>query len=304
MTNLKEHSKSHVDDFYTDPIVYSLIIKSRDIITSSKHHTPDILEEIENFVPTDTCLNNITQYLNSVKMKNIELLYNRLFQDVMVNSKRFFPRISWKSAVIMATKFTQVVISSKNSQKIEKDITTKSLNEKEIAGMQYLGGYVLRKVFYKLKEKIKSNENEQAKTLILSLRSVEDGDTFTDELSRDGALWKITDEVSKVFMITERYFCVHTAEKGLRNIPINNLVDNLISFPPLKLGFFDIASSNDVSIDDTVIINTLASIIRLYLRVRTFSLTKDIVTKLHQKQSTEKSLRKTIKLACINEETK
>ena len=66
--------------------------------------------------------------------------------------------------------------------------------------MQYLGGYVLHKVHYKIREMKKSEKTKQAMTLILALRSLEMGDTWRDDLSRGGALWKISDETSRVFI--------------------------------------------------------------------------------------------------------
>ena len=62
--------------------------------------------------------------------------------------------------------------------------------------MQYLAGYVLHKVHYKIREMKKSEKTKQAMTLILAQRSLEMGDTWRDDLSRGGALWKISDETS------------------------------------------------------------------------------------------------------------
>ena len=89
----------------------------------------------------------------------------------------------------------------------------------------------------------------------------------------------ITDDMEKVLTITEKYFCIQTAAKGLREISITKLVDNLIKFPPLSLTFHQLASDSNTTINEYVEINMLSSILTLYLRVRTFSLTKDIVAK-------------------------
>ena len=110
--------------------------------------------------------------------------------------------------------------------------------------------------------------------------------------------------MSRVFVITENNFCVNTAAKGLLIIPIDNFIDALIKFSPLKLTFSDIAASCDTKIDQVVIVNTLSMILELNLRVRAFSLSKDIVAKQRQKITLKKSLRKTIKHACDGEDTK
>ena len=84
-----------------------------------------------------------------------------------------------------------------------------------------------------------------------------------------------------ILTITEKFFCIQTAAKGLREISVTKLVDNWIKFPPLSLTFCQIPSDSNTTINEYVEINTLSSI--LTLRVRPFSLTKDIVAKQKRK---------------------
>ena len=201
-------------------------------------------------------------------------------------------------------KFVELLISSGNKKEISNEITTKDLTEKEVAGLQYLGGYVLRKVFMKIKLGKTSEFSKQAMELLMLGKTSEKKSTFVEDLSRDGGLWSITDEMEKVFLITERYYSIQTASTGLREINIPKLVDNLLNFPPLFLTYEQMAMDHCATIDKKVIINTLASLLRLFLTVRTFSLTKDIVSKKKQKIMSEKALRKSIKAASRNEDTK
>ena len=114
----------------------------------------------------------------------------------------------------------------------------------------------------------------------------------------------ITEEIQKVFIITEKYFCVQTAAVGLREINIDKLVDKLTNFSPLLTIFCHVVSDCDATINDQVKMNTLSSILTLYLRVRTFSLAKDIVAKQKRKISDRKALRKSIKLSSKKDDTK
>ena len=52
--------------------------------------------------------------------------------------------------------------------------------------------------------------------ILLSIKSTEQSSTptFVDELSR-GGLWKITEGMQKVFLITEKYFSVTNCWKGI-----------------------------------------------------------------------------------------
>ena len=68
--------------------------------------------------------------------------------------------------------------------------------------------------------------------------------------------------------------------------------------------FRHIVSDCDATVNDQVEMNTLSSILTLYLRVRTFSLAKDIVAKQKGKIFNRKALRKSIKLSSKREDTK
>ena len=203
-------------------------------------------------------------------------------------------------------KFVEMIIASKNKEGMPDEVCTKNVSEKEIAGMQYLAGYVLRKVFFKLRSKTeKSEANQQAMSLILAAKTSEKkiNLTYVEELSR-GGLWEVSDEMEKVFMITEKYFSIKTSSIGLHTIPIDTFVDNLIKFPPLILTFHNVAGNSEITIEENVEIDTLSRILTLYLRVRAFSLTKDLLAKMRQKNTAKKSLRKSIKAASQNEDTK
>ena len=99
--------------------------------------------------------------------------------------------------------------------------------------------------------------------------------TYVEELSR-GSLWEVSHEMEKVFMITEKYFSIKTSSIGLRTIPIDT--------PPLILTFHNVAGNSEITIEENVEIDTLSRILTLYLRVRAFSLTKDLVAKMRQKK--------------------
>ena len=269
-------------------------------------HSGQLIKEIKTYKIDEKSVVELATYLNSIKMKDVEKLYNRLFNDVMKNGSKYF-ELSRRAATLLSIKFVEVVITSKNSEDTLREIVTKNLDEREIAGMQYLAGYVLRKVYMKLKccPKNKSEESQQAMSLILAGKLTEKNihPSFIDELSR-GGLWEVPAEMEKVFTITERYFSILTAPKTLRTIKIDKFVESLAKFPPLLLTFNNISEKSEITVEKKVKMNTLFAILTLYLRVRAFSLTKDIVAKTRHKSKTKKSLRKSIKMASRNEDTK
>ena len=162
MVLVPRHAKSHIDTSYSNQIVISLVLKAKDNIISCGVHCPEIIKELQSYSINEKSVAELVTYLNSIKMKNIETLYNRMFNDLMKNSDKFFqwPR---KAATVLCMKFVEIIISSKNKEEISDEIITKNLNNKEIAGMQYLAGYVMRQVFIKLRCSIKNiAESQQA----------------------------------------------------------------------------------------------------------------------------------------------
>ena len=159
----------------------------------------------------------------------------------------------------MAIKFVEVVVSSHNTNEISEDITVKNLNEREMAGMQYLAGYVLRTVYSRLHQEKDSLQREQVLALLLACKtSYIPGDKlcFIDELSR-GGLWKVSEDVERIFHITEKYFSMKTASKSLRYIPIDTYVDTLMDYPPLSLTFNNAVGSCEISVEESVKIDIL-----------------------------------------------
>ena len=67
----------------------------------------------------------------------------------MKNSQQYFVLPERASKVCM--KFSELVINLLNRKETVDQITTKNLTEKEVEGLKYLGGYVIRKLFMKLK---------------------------------------------------------------------------------------------------------------------------------------------------------
>jgi len=77
------------------------------------------------------------------------------------------------------------------------------LSEKEKAGLQYLGGYVLHNLHKKCARKF-SNESQQAMA-ILKAEYGSDSQRLVSSLDR-GGLWPITESVQFIFYRTEHYF--------------------------------------------------------------------------------------------------
>lgn len=94
---------------------------------------------------------------------------------------------------------------------------TAELTDKQKAGLQYIGGYVLQNLFKK-HCRVNSDESQQAMA-ILKAGKVESGalQKLVSSLNR-GGLWLFTLPAEKICLKTENYFRQSTVNAGLHKI--------------------------------------------------------------------------------------
>ena len=109
-------------------------------------------------------------------------------------------------------------------------------------------------------------------------------------------MWQISDEAQKLLTLTEKYFRMKTSTLLQRKIHTKQIVTELMNYSHTKEFFNEIVSVADIDCTTEVCKNTLYSILNLYIQVRAFSYTKDIVQKqrLGKAEQRRKSLRKEI----------
>ena len=257
---------------------------AKEKIIESQLYTHEINSKLAVYNMSEEEAVKLTEYLNKTKIDNTELLYNRLFHDLMAKSSEYF-LLPKDIASLLCTKFVEIVIFSNSSDKdtAAKLTTTKSLSEKEIAGMQYLGGYVLRKLYFQVKNG-KLEQKSQVLDMILSATKQVPGDSFVSDLSR-GGLWEISDKMTTVLSVIEKYFCINVPNMK-RKMELEKMEDELMNFKPLRAMFHSMIDASGVSISENAECDTIASILALYLRVRTFSMARNTIdkSKLHSRQ--------------------
>ena len=99
-----------------------------------------------------------------MKKKNQEQFYAKFYSTVPLNSCRYFTGLSTNSATLLSTKLADVMLAY-SKEKAVIIFTVRNfkfeLTEKEMAGLQYIGGYVLHKLHNK---NIKSNLSDSKAT--------------------------------------------------------------------------------------------------------------------------------------------
>jgi hypothetical protein len=169
------------------------------------------------------------------------------------------------------------------------------LSDKEIAGLQYVGGYVLHKLHNKHAKGL-SPESEQS-TSILKAGKADQNDIGNQKLTsclNRGGLWAISKNAQSIFERTEHYFRVATAKPNLKSIDFSSIASQSVHDIEVVSAFTAMLSNSELKIESNVGKDVLDSIVQLYVRVRSFSFAKDIIQKhkMKMKKLKGKALRK------------
>ena len=104
-----------------------------------------------------------------------------------------------------------------------------NLSDREKAGLQYIGGYVLQKVHNRHRAKA-SHESQQAQAILKAGKSDKNDSTqkLVESVNR-GGLWFISGPSQIIFLKTEQYFRRSTSTPGLTKVDIAGITQEPIS---------------------------------------------------------------------------
>ena len=240
-------------------------------------------------------------YDDLTKSGNVDKYYRKYYAKVPLRSTTFFFGLSKNAATLLSTKVADSLIAfnKKERESTNTTTTTTILNERDIAGLQYLGGYVLHKL-YRKHPKANTKESQQAMVILKAgmLEESTHGATtqkLITSLNR-GGLWSITMPAQRIFVKIEKHFRLLTPNINLQGINHSGITCKAITDSDI-LSNFDLMVA-DASIESAagslVRKDVLFSIVKLYVKVRAFSVSKDVIQnyKLLTKQTKTKSLRK------------
>ena len=154
------------------------------------------------------------------------------------------------------------------------------ITEKEYGPLSYLMGSVISKMFRTSKYKTNSRsggENEGLQILLQSLKRPDN--EYIKSLSR-GGLWTPCEDLIAIGFEAEKEFRSKTVTLDVtKAIPVGELRTEIFSIPKVKSLWNNIveACPYPVSVDCSKI--CLENIIFLYLKIRAFSLAKDVINK-------------------------
>ena len=296
----------------TTDIFVDLLNDVKTTISEKKVFTNAMRDEIPSYRFNISERSNEVEVVQSIfdgltKNGNAEKFYSKYYATVALHAPTCFPGLSRNSSTLLATKFADRLLaySKEFLSPVNNNAMPKSLQEKEIAGLQYLGGYVLQNLHkkHRASKNWKSTESQQAMSLLTACK--EEASTVNESLKliaslTRGGLWNPTKKAQKIFLRAEHYFRNNTKPGQCeRFINMNVMIEKCCKDTEVVAFFDDIVSESSLEIDKRVSKDMLHSIINLYLRVRSFSFARDVIQKhkINQKQLKAKSLRKEIKRA-------
>ena len=185
--------------------------------------------------------------------------------------------------------------SPQTSQDPETNV--EGLDQAERGPLSYIAGYVVSKLFQANKRK-SGGYNEELNVLLQNMKSSGNLPSFISSRSR-GGLVNPSDDLVGILESTEYIFRRHINESKmtLRNIPIDSLCNKALESPMVKSLWENILISSGVNSASSTQKLCLENIIKLFLKVRSFSYARDYLNKhkIKERKIKQKALRKDLK---------
>ena len=239
------------------------------------------------------------------KNGSVEKFYAKFYSTIAVNSVKYFTGLSRNAATLLAMKLADNMLVYCN--KFSRGSTVKEVNhvfsDWDISCVQYLGGYVLHNL-HKNHATKQSAESQQVMAILKAGKSeTNNAQNLISSVTR-GGLWFITQPAQKFFCQTELIFRGFSSLDGLKQVDIPSIICKSVTDSTILTQYGNMVSEAELQPISHVTKSVLYSIISLYVRVRSFSLAKDIIEKykVNAKKTKAKGLRKEISRKCDNAE--
>ena len=173
-------------------IVNSALLKVKDSKVFSASIRKELnlytFQQLEEGTEEFTQLKNI--YEGFIKNSDAEKFYGKYY-TIPLNSARFFKGLSRNSAILLSTKVADIMLAfykKETSATCNSVETTVALSEREKAGLQYVGGYVLHNLHNKHRGR-DSTESQQAMAILKAgkLETSTESQTLISTLNRGAA---------------------------------------------------------------------------------------------------------------------
>ena len=261
---------------------------------------------IKNITATEALFKEVEPlYLKFCKNKNQDKLL-KSFYGLMPKSTTLFNLVDSRITNLVMIHIPDHLVSFHNLNERRNASVTTTVNASEecekieaceMGPLSYIAGYVVKRLTNSSKKKTES-ENTELRRLLMSLQSEQENNSFIQARNR-GGLVNPSEDLLGILQEAEINFRreVSKSKEILRNIPVDVICYKTISTPIVKSLWDNIVVSSGVNSSGDTQKICLENIVRLFLRVRSFSYAKDYITqyKIREKQGKSKALRKDLK---------
>ena len=215
--------------------------------------------------------------------------YEDFFATITQNSGLYFPELPHPSCVTFALKLSDKLLakSQPNFDAQAEHNPTDELSDKELGGLQYLAGYVIKNLIRKAKKWTKKCQPAVSVLLNEFLADQPRPDQLLISAKNRGGLSSVTEIGEGLFLEMEKRFRAIIRSKQLSGVNINDEADALVTDSKI-VGHFTTGFTDQPSFNENVKTQALEMILNLYFLIRINSITRDMKHKT-------KGLRKTIK---------
>ena len=177
--------------------------------------------------------------------------------------------------------------------------STVKIDPSERGPLSYIAGYIVSKMHQKSRNR-KDTCSEELQALVSSLKSSEGASNFVSARSRGGlvtpceGLLGILEEAEILF---RKHVGIGDITDTVRNIPVDMICFSTLNSPLVKSLWDNIVLDSGVEKSCSTQRLLLENIVKLYLRVRSFSYARDYISKykIKGKQMKSKAIRKDLK---------
>ena len=309
----KHENSKHVDDVVSNtPLdkdsMNSIVNTIKQNIIDEKLYGDAIESSIKNVAATEVLFTEVEPlYSKFCKNKNQDKLLQS-FYGLMPKSTTFFNLADSRITNLLMIHIPDHLVSfyNLNGRRDASATTTGTVDTSEecekieaceMGPLSYIAGYVVRRLTASSKKRTES-ENTELERLLMSLQSEQENNSFIQARNR-GGLVNPSDDLMGILQEAKRNIRreVNKSKEILRNIPVDVICYKTISRPIVKSLWDNIVVSSGVNPSGDTQKICLENIVKLFLRVRSFSYAKDYITqyKIKEKQSKSKALRKDLK---------
>ena len=120
-------------------------------LSENECFTTHLREEIANFTsnPSEDLLQILNQIYNALlKTKDGDGFYSSFYSIVVLNASKYLPELERRASTLLAQKLADKLFNHFKPKEIP-DVEIPPATEKEMGGLQYLAGYVVKKILKK-----------------------------------------------------------------------------------------------------------------------------------------------------------